>query len=79
MESFYLNLFINATSISKKIQEANELLLELHELNCDIIKNSTDRTKKYILWLMNWFSDGTIRKQKATSHRRREKSDFPKG
>ena len=42
------------------------------------MKNGTDGTKKYIFWLMNWFSDGTIRKQKATL-RRREKLDFPKG
>lgn len=70
--------FIN-TLKSKKSQEANELLLELHEFNYKR-KNGLDLTeieKFYILWLMNWFSDGTTRKQKSTLHRR-EKSDFPK-
>ena len=64
---------------SKKLQEANELLLELHEFNYKR-KNGLDPTEIeqfYILWLMNWFSDGIIRKQKSTLHRR-EKSDFPK-
>lgn len=64
---------------SKNAQEANELLVELHEFNYNS-KNGLDRTdiqKFYILWLMNWFSDGIIRKQKATLHRR-EIADFPK-
>ena len=61
------------------MQEVNELLLKLHDFN-SLNKHDIDRPdiqKFYILWLMNWFSDGIIRKQKATLHRR-ENLDFPK-
>ena len=64
---------------SKKAHEANELLLELHEFNYNR-QNGLDRTEVenfYILWLMNWFSDGIVRKQKATLYRR-EIANFPK-
>ena len=70
--------WLNSTLNSKKKEEANDLLLKLHNFN--INKHDIDESniqKFYILWLMNWFSDGIIRKQKEALYRRFN-FDFPK-
>ena len=62
--------------ISKKPHETNELLLQLHNFNQNR-NNGVEENKFYIFWLMNWFTDNVIRKQKVGLHQR-EKVDFPK-